>query len=590
MTACSRRTASRDRPLPGESLPLHVSTDAGDVRRRGRPRGGRARGGLARGERRGRRPRDARTTRRRNGCGWPAALEIPIGAGLAQRLLLGDPHRRRRARRRLPRRAAGARRTDARRSILVLSTSTWNAYNDWGGPSLYTGGTRVSFERPLARGFLDKPQPHAAQDAARARPRGAVVLRVGGAARPVGVERRLGVGDMGARLRPVGGGRAVTSSTSRSPRTSSSTPRCSTAIGCSCRSATTSTGRGACARRSTPSPTPAGNAAIFSGNTCFWQVRFDDEHRSMTCFKYRADEDPVVGTPDERFVTGPWSDRRIAWPETRTIGLTFTRGGYSRYGLGVPRGSGAYTVWRPEHWAFEGTDLHYGDELGRADSIVAYEVDGVELTTGRRRPAGADRSRRRARRARGPGHRPGAPVEPSTSSRAATPTSPASSRTPRWPCSGRAGATRCIASRTTTPASASSRSRGGGTVFNAGVTDWTCGLAAATPTSPASPATCSTASRRDGVGLSTCDERVRRGVRRDRRRGRAAVPSRRAGVPRHRAARRLGARESVRARLRRRRADARHDVALAEGARPAARPTADRAQRHRRPHEPPAAT
>ncbi len=41
--------------------------------------------------------------------------------------------------------------------LLVLSTATYAAYNDWGGPSLYTGGTRVSFERPLARGFLRKP-------------------------------------------------------------------------------------------------------------------------------------------------------------------------------------------------------------------------------------------------------------------------------------------------------------------------------------------------------------------------------------------------------------------------------------------------
>jgi hypothetical protein len=124
-----------------------------------------------------------------------------------------------------------------------------------------------------------------------------------------------------------------------------------------------------------------GNAAIFSGNTCFWQVRFDEDHRTMTCFKYRADEDPVLGTGAERFLTGPWSDRRVGRPETSTIGLTFTRGGYSRYGLGVPRASGAYTVWRPEHWAFEGTDLRYGDALGLADTIVAYEVDGVELAT-----------------------------------------------------------------------------------------------------------------------------------------------------------------------------------------------------------------
>src|SRR5205085_3902770 len=43
------------------------------------------------------------------------------------------------------------------RILLVLATSTYNAYNDWGGPSLYTGGTRVCFQRPFAAGFLRKP-------------------------------------------------------------------------------------------------------------------------------------------------------------------------------------------------------------------------------------------------------------------------------------------------------------------------------------------------------------------------------------------------------------------------------------------------
>ena len=46
----------------------------------------------------------------------------------------------------------------------------------------------------------------------------------------------------------------------------------------------------------------------------------------------------------------------------------------------MPRASGAYTVWRPDHWAFEGSELHYGDALGIADAIVGYEVDGCELT------------------------------------------------------------------------------------------------------------------------------------------------------------------------------------------------------------------
>src|SRR5512132_266140 len=89
----------------------------------------------------------------------------------------------------------------------------------------------------------------------------------------------------------------------------------------------------------------------------------------------------MLATGEGRLRSGPWSDRRVGWPETETIGLTFTRGGYSRYGLGVPRASGAYTVCRPDHWVFEGTRLRYGDALGLADSIVAYEVDGCELTT-----------------------------------------------------------------------------------------------------------------------------------------------------------------------------------------------------------------
>jgi len=121
---------------------------------------------------------------------------------------------------------------------------------------------------------------------------------------------------------------------------------------------------------------------ILSGNTCYWQVRFDHDAGTMTCFKYGADADPVLGTADERLLSGPWSHRLIGRPETSTIGLTFTRGGYSRYGLGVPRASGAFTVHRPEHWLFEGTDLQPGDALGLAGTIVAYEVDGCAITLG----------------------------------------------------------------------------------------------------------------------------------------------------------------------------------------------------------------
>jgi len=43
--------------------------------------------------------------------------------------------------------------------LLLLTTNTYNADNDWGGPNPYTGGIRVSFRRPFAPGLLKKPRP-----------------------------------------------------------------------------------------------------------------------------------------------------------------------------------------------------------------------------------------------------------------------------------------------------------------------------------------------------------------------------------------------------------------------------------------------
>src|SRR3954468_7750511 len=42
-------------------------------------------------------------------------------------------------------------------ALLVLATTTWNAYNDVGGRNLYTGAVAVSSRRPLAAGMLTKP-------------------------------------------------------------------------------------------------------------------------------------------------------------------------------------------------------------------------------------------------------------------------------------------------------------------------------------------------------------------------------------------------------------------------------------------------
>ena len=82
----------------------------------------------------------------------------------------------------------------------------------------------------------------------------------------------------------------------------------------------------------------------------------------MICYKHRAPErDPVLGTGQQARLTSCWSDPLIGRPENLTSGLSFCRGGYVRIGWAVPRSSGAYTVYRPDHWLFANTGLRYGD-------------------------------------------------------------------------------------------------------------------------------------------------------------------------------------------------------------------------------------
>jgi len=117
-----------------------------------------------------------------------------------------------------------------------------------------------------------------------------------------------------------------------------------------------------------------GNVAFFSGNVAFWQVRVEDGGRAMVSWKSQFQNDPVYKTNDRRFLTGTWSNRLIKRPENQLTGVSFTYGGY--HAFGEQPGDGNYIIHRPDHWMFAGTGLKRGDRLGGHDKIVGYECDG----------------------------------------------------------------------------------------------------------------------------------------------------------------------------------------------------------------------
>jgi hypothetical protein len=216
-----------------------------------------------------------------------------------------------------------------------------------------------------------------------------------------------------------------------------------------------------------------GNAAFFIGNAAFWQIRLERDGQELVCYKYVPEWDPVWGTKDERYLTGMWSNPRTGRPETQTFGLSFTRGGYHRLGYIMPRSSGGYMVYRPAHWVFAGTRLEYGDVFGDRDRIVGYECDGLDFVTrhGLPYPTGRD----------------GAPA--STEILALAPASlgerPSPERVVMWDQRDLEAVVRQLEGRVTPAgleryrhgtAAVVTFTRGKGTVFNCGSTEWVYGL------------------------------------------------------------------------------------------------------------------
>jgi hypothetical protein len=122
-----------------------------------------------------------------------------------------------------------------------------------------------------------------------------------------------------------------------------------------------------------------GNVAFFSGNTCCWQVRSEDQGRALTCWKQAYNSDPIFRVGDPKLLSTLWSHHLIERPENQLTGVGFLWGGYHRSHGQFMDGPGSYEIHRPDHWIFAETKLNKGDRLGGVDTIVGYECDGCEM-------------------------------------------------------------------------------------------------------------------------------------------------------------------------------------------------------------------
>ena len=229
--------------------------------------------------------------------------------------------------------------------LLQLSSNTYNAYNNYGGLSLYSynarggaQGHRVSFLRPPASQFNNWERPFVEWAEAQGYTLDYCANQ-----------------DLEARPELLAKYRLVLSVGHDEYWSSKMRDHLEEYIG------------------------KGGNVAFFSGNTCCWQVRSEDNGNALTCWKQAFQFDPVYSAGDHRLLSTLWSHHLVGRPENQLTGVGFLWGGYHLSHGQFMDGKGAYTVHQPDHWIFQGTQLKRGDTFGAKDTIVGYECDGCEI-------------------------------------------------------------------------------------------------------------------------------------------------------------------------------------------------------------------
>jgi len=270
---------------------------------------------------------------------------------------------------------------------LVAATSTWSAYNDWGGANHYYGtnpalprgrSAHLSALRPWARGqvWLPNGAPRAV-NATRSRKPGPARYESIEWAFINGFTRYYSIAGWASYERPflqwaeLHGYRFdifVQDELHDDPSLLNGYP-CTVFVGHDeYWSREMRDGVDAYVER-------GGRVARFAGNF-LWQIRLDRTSNVQIAYKYDARRlDPHAGSPT---MTSAWEDPVVNHPGAKTFGVNALRGIYAAFGGMARRAARGFNVFRPEHWAFAGTGLGYADMFGDESNIFGFEMDGLE--------------------------------------------------------------------------------------------------------------------------------------------------------------------------------------------------------------------
>jgi len=109
------------------------------------------------------------------------------------------------------------------------------------------------------------------------------------------------------------------------------------------------------------------DAAILSGNSMCWQVRYDHNGTRLTCHKNFSADSLVP----HNLRTTMWTDTALNYSVLKSIGCDWTYGGYGMHAN--YHGNFGYTILLPNSPLLEGTGLAYHDQL----ACQSYEYDAT---------------------------------------------------------------------------------------------------------------------------------------------------------------------------------------------------------------------